>query len=338
MWNRLAIALVAAFLSIPAAGASAANPATTGGVTDLTSTSAALNGVADPSSNDSSWYFQYGTSTSYGQSTKATSIGSGSHAVKAPITGLTPGQTYHYRLVVVENVSNSQPTTSTGSDLTFTTPTGSATTGDATSITTTSALLNGVVSTNSADSAWAFQYGTTTSYGKLTKTQPIGAGVHVVSMKVTDLKPGTTYHFRLIVSQSSYGFHIDAGEDHVFTTTTASVPGKYGRASLRSHRLTVHRGIVSIPLSCAGAKGTSCSGKISITSTGRFAKKLRKVGCGKAALNLQGGQSRVLKARISRGCAALLKRHKHHRLGATLRATFSTHQSPLRTRVTLIRR
>jgi phosphodiesterase/alkaline phosphatase D-like protein len=334
MWHRVLVALTAAFVLVIPASASAASVATTGGATDITSTSVVLHGDADPGSNDSSWYFQYGTGTSYGTNTPAASVAAGPRPVQAVVGGLTPGTTYHYRLVVVENVSNSQPTVSTGEDLTFTTPSGAATTGDATSVTSTSAQLNGVVDSNSSDSGWEFQYGTTTSYGSVTHGQAIGAGVNAVSAKLTGLKPRTRYHFRLVVAQSSYGFHVDVGEDKVFTTKSATKPGKFGTASLRSRRLTVHKGVVSIPFKCAGAAGTSCKGKVAIQAH----TKKGTVGCGRANLSLAAGKSTVLHAHVSHGCAALLKRARHHRIAAKLRATFTTGQHQLAAGVTLVRR
>jgi hypothetical protein len=46
--------------------------------------------------------FQYGKTSNYGSSTKPVAIGAGSQGVSALITGLQPGTTYHFRLVVVE--------------------------------------------------------------------------------------------------------------------------------------------------------------------------------------------------------------------------------------------
>lgn len=48
-----------------------------------------------------------------------------------------------------------------------------ATTGGAAAVRETSAMLNGAVSLNNADTAHAFQYGTTTHYGHTTPTVPV---------------------------------------------------------------------------------------------------------------------------------------------------------------------
>jgi hypothetical protein len=67
----------------------------------LTSTSATLQGGVYPNGNDTTYFWQYGTTTSYGQTTPATGIGSGTApvAVTDTLTGLSSGTTYHYRLV-----------------------------------------------------------------------------------------------------------------------------------------------------------------------------------------------------------------------------------------------
>ena len=51
------------------------------------------------------WHFEYGKTTSYGTSTRDTNAGSGTAntGVSASLTGLTPGTTYHYRLVATSN-------------------------------------------------------------------------------------------------------------------------------------------------------------------------------------------------------------------------------------------
>jgi hypothetical protein len=90
----------------------------TGPVSDITSTSATLNGTVVPDGTETVSHFQYGTSTSYGSSTPAvTASGYSSQPASVQLTGLTPGTIYHYRL----DASTANLDT-TGSDGTFTTP------------------------------------------------------------------------------------------------------------------------------------------------------------------------------------------------------------------------
>ena len=83
--------------SMPAAATSAA--------TSVTSSSATLNGTANPNGLATTAYFQWGTTTSYGHNTASQSIGSGTSAlsVSAGITGLTASTTYHYRIVAANS-------------------------------------------------------------------------------------------------------------------------------------------------------------------------------------------------------------------------------------------
>jgi hypothetical protein len=68
--------------------------------------SAVLNGTVNPQGESTTYYFQYGTSSTYGLQSGPANAGSGTGnvAVHSTITGLAPGTTYHYRLVA-ENAS-----------------------------------------------------------------------------------------------------------------------------------------------------------------------------------------------------------------------------------------
>jgi hypothetical protein len=213
-----------------------------------------------------------------------------------------------------------------------------ATNDGASQITATTAVLNGTVDTNVADSAWYFRYGPTTSYGTYTKVSVIGAVNDRVSIQITGLQPSTTYHFQLVVGEGSYPIQYHLSDDGTFTTAAAPPPpaGRSGRATLRSHRLKLHRGAVWVPYRCAGPSGAVCAGEIKISARGRIGKRIRTVGCGLGELNSEtAGRIIVVTRRVSAGCRSLLKHARHHRLGAALRARYSTGQPSLKTRVTL---
>lgn len=88
-----------------------------------------------------------------------------------------------------------------GSDQTFTTcTTPSATIGNASSMTTNSATLNGSVNANGYSTVVTFEYGTTTSYGStITASQSpvLGSSNTTVSAALTGLLTGTEYHYRV---------------------------------------------------------------------------------------------------------------------------------------------
>ena len=69
-------------------------------------TSATFSGGVYPNGLDTTYYWQYGPTTSYGSQTSSVDLGAGQAPVFAPATvsGLTPDTTYHYRLVA-ENPS-----------------------------------------------------------------------------------------------------------------------------------------------------------------------------------------------------------------------------------------
>jgi len=182
---------------------SSAPGALTGPATSVTPRSATLNGTVDPNGRTTTWYFDYGTSTSYGTKTQVKSAGSGTSpvSVSAAVSGLTPGRLYHYRLVATSDAG-----TSRGADQTFSTSSApTVVTGSATSVTPTSATLNGAVNPNGQATTWYFEYGTSAGYGSKTPAKSAGAGASSVSVpsSVTGLKAATTYHYRLVATNAS---------------------------------------------------------------------------------------------------------------------------------------
>jgi hypothetical protein len=92
-------------------------------------------------------------------------------------------------------------------------------TGQASSISTASAVVSGVASNpDLAGASVVFQYGTTTTYGASTPPEPVGATTTDVqlSASLTGLAPATTYHFR-IVTRNAAG--TATGADRTLTTS-----------------------------------------------------------------------------------------------------------------------
>jgi hypothetical protein len=79
---------------------------------------ATLNGTINPNLVATTGYFQWGTTTGYGNNTVSQNLGSGSTttAVEAALSGLVAGTTYHFRL----RATNATGTTY-GNDMTFVT-------------------------------------------------------------------------------------------------------------------------------------------------------------------------------------------------------------------------
>ncbi|ACF13885.1 Fibronectin type III domain protein [Chloroherpeton thalassium ATCC 35110] len=200
---------------------SASSPtATTNAASSVTASGATLNGAVNANGASATVTFEYGLTTAYGSSVTADEspvTGTTSSSVSKAITGLTPGVTYHYRVVA----QNSQGTTN-GSDQTFITDAASptATTNAASSVTANGATLNGAVNANGASTTVTFEYGLTTGYGSsvAANESPVtGTTSSSVSKAITGLTPGVTYHYR-VVAQNSQG--TTNGSDMTFATVS----------------------------------------------------------------------------------------------------------------------
>lgn len=88
----------------------------------------------------------------------------------------------------------------------------------ATSVTSTTATLNGTVNANGSSTAVSFDYGLTAVYGTNASATPAtvtGSSAAAVSASLTVLQPGTTYHFRV---KGVNGNGTRRGSDLSFTT------------------------------------------------------------------------------------------------------------------------
>jgi hypothetical protein len=220
MTSRPAAAAAVALLSLVVVSPAAAKAPTavTGAATSVGATTAVVEGKVDAGGEATSWYVEYGPSTSYGSRTGARSGGNGTAPVDVTeqLRGLTTGATYHYRLVATNAAG-----TSRGADQTFATraaPT--VVTSPAWSLGPTSATVGGTVDPNGRSTGWWVEYGTSTSYGSRTDTQSAGSGSSPVSVSVrlTGLKAGVAYHVRLVASND---LGTTRGADRSFRTDLA---------------------------------------------------------------------------------------------------------------------
>jgi hypothetical protein len=218
----------------------------TGLASPLARTAATLNGTVNPEGSDTTYYFQYGTDTSYkipvpgkpvpqpGIVPKPpTDIGSESIplAATAEATGLEPNTIYHFRLVAA---NDSGQDTVYGADQTFTTVAlaPAVTTGLVVEATATTATLGGGIVPEGVDTRYHFEWGTTTAYGSDVPAPDGDAGSAVNTQNVTagisGLAPGTTYHYRLVATSSggtTYGW------DQTLTTSAPVPPASTSPAA-----------------------------------------------------------------------------------------------------------
>ena len=181
---------------------------------------ATLNGMINPRGSDTSWHFEYGTTTAYDSGTTPTTLsGPGvqsDQSVNIAVPGLTPGTTYHFRLVADNGTGGTQ----TGQDATFTTA--PVTAAGASSVTGIAANLFGTVNLQGSSVKYHFEYGETTSYGSTTpeRDAPSGSGDTTVTDSIAQLKPGTTYHVR-VIARDVLTSVTTTGVDGTFSTSPA---------------------------------------------------------------------------------------------------------------------
>ncbi|HEX2968810.1 MAG TPA: FISUMP domain-containing protein [Bacteroidales bacterium] len=146
---------------------------------------------------------------------KITSDGTGIGSFISNLTGLAPGTRYYIRAYATNSIG-----TNYGEEISFITkgepPALTACT--VTGITTTSAVLQGTINPNDLSTEIYFEYGTTSNYGSTgqgNNNQITGDYDTTASVTISDLVPGTVYHFRLkAVNQLGQSF----SEDRTFTT------------------------------------------------------------------------------------------------------------------------
>jgi hypothetical protein len=197
------------FTTLPAVGGLTIKPATEIDQEDVT-----LNAEFTGNGEETSYYFEYGLTTNYGKTSAeppGDSAGSptGPTPISAVITDFEGYSTYHYRVVA----TNSQGTTKSG-DMTFESlpaPLPSINQTAASGVSPTEATLEAEINPNRWATVYSFEYGTDTLYGESTEiSSSIGSdeNPHPVSETVAGLKPGTTYHFRVVAinfTGTSYG-------------------------------------------------------------------------------------------------------------------------------------
>ena len=204
--------------------------------------SATLNGSFTGDGTDTHYYFEYVDFSNYdptapdpysaGQTTAAppgadAGSGTGTQNVSAIANFSTPYFIYHYRIVATNSFG-----TSYGSDQTLLSSAPALPTIDTTpasNVTPSSAMLDAQVNPGFGPTTVRFDYGPTAAYGSRTyPTESIGAdnADHPVSVEVSGLTPGTTYHFRAVATNFS---GITTGPDQ--TVSTPDLPAVVATAA-----------------------------------------------------------------------------------------------------------
>lgn len=144
-----------------------------------------------------------------------------SRPVSQNLTGLTPGTQYHFRVVAETNAGSVTSSGQTFSTLAANPPV--ITAQPATGVSQTGATLAAKVNPKGGTvSACHFEYGTSAAYGSQVPCTSLPGELSsdvALTRGVTGLTAGTTYHFRLVVTNNA---GTTKGADGQFTTSAAS--------------------------------------------------------------------------------------------------------------------
>jgi phosphodiesterase/alkaline phosphatase D-like protein len=190
------------------------------GAAPVGNTSATLNGHVNPQGEATTITFEYGLTSSYGTTVPAIqspSSAASDSGFSRSVSGLLTNTTYHYRIVATNSYG-----TVYGQDRTFTTgmPPPTAATNTATSISATTAVLNGTVNANGLATSVSFEWGTTTPFQRSENATPSSVSGSVatgVSLSLTNLSPGTVYFYRTVATSDGGTVY---GAEMSFTTTS----------------------------------------------------------------------------------------------------------------------
>ncbi len=182
------------------------------------------------------------------------------HIVKSPITvAAAPRPATPPKTAVVTQppvtTRSSMPATALGPKLESVDPGVLATTLAPSSVTSSSAVLNGIIRPDGEPALWFYEYGVSETYSCATDRQGplLGNMTYNVDIAVTELKPGTLYHARLVRGGNGWPTHDRAGchipnprsltRSHTegLTTSSSSMPPADSAASWRAWCSTPER-------------------------------------------------------------------------------------------------
>ena len=244
---------------------------TTNGANVTSQTSATLNGFLTPNGANTSAWFEWGMTPTYGYATPLVNYGSITTNFSYVLNTLSPNTTYYFRTVAqspqgtVYGSMLSFSTTGQGNNNNFNSATGAtptATTLLATENSGGSATLNGLVFSSSSAypaNAW-FDWGENTSVGNKTQTVNVGSLPSVKHADViTGLVQGRTYYYR-IVTENTYGKSYGSTMSFV---ARASTPVQDNTVVISTPARTVTKPTVTVI-----SRGTATQSLIALTLDG----------------------------------------------------------------------
>jgi hypothetical protein len=195
--------------------------------TDIATRSATLHGTVDPNSGfPVGYHFEVSidgeTWTRFPDTDIDVGNGPDPVPVTAEATGLEPGRAYRVRLVATDQFGARVISTGNAGDFITDPEPPAVQTGPATQITSTAAVLTGDINANNAPTTYYFEWGNTTDYGSSTPTANItGGSPTTVTQQLSGLLPNTTYHYRLVATNSE---GTTTGMSRTFATRAVATP------------------------------------------------------------------------------------------------------------------
>ena len=178
----------------------------TSAASSISTTAATLNAYVNSLGGQRSIqvYFNYGRTLDFG-SVAAPQTVTSPGTVSYQVVGLSPGTTYYFQ-AVAQTPDNLKVYGSTEIFSTVSNSTLAVATYPVTSVTTSSAILNGYlqdIGTTSTAQVW-FEYGITADFGNTTAMQTLNRS-SAFSSVVTGLAPGMTYYYRAVALNPTGG-------------------------------------------------------------------------------------------------------------------------------------
>lgn len=201
--------------------------------TEVDRNEARLNGHLDADGMPTEYWYQWGPTTSYGQTTldpegKGVSIsGPPGETETAPfdLTHIQSGRTYHFRLVAKNSLG-----VTVGEDQLFRTVSAPQISGvGAEHVAETSADVHAFIDPVGYPTTYRFEYGTSLAYGSalpISGNELTGDSAQKVEVHLTDLPPGTIVHYR-VVATNKWG--TSASDDTTFNFRPESCPNAHIR-------------------------------------------------------------------------------------------------------------
>ena len=207
------------------------------GATEILPSSATLKATLNPEGHPTHYSFQYGADETYGQQTPEGSLPASfeNSEIEAPLTGLIPDTTYHFRVVASDEGDSQCPETAEectvhGPDTIFTTlPAVGIEAQWASEISAHEATLHAQLNPLGVKGSWWLEYGASPcAQGGCARAAegefPAGSEEIALLVALSGLQPARTYHYRFVAEDQRGGATYEVlGPDRAFTTQLAGL-------------------------------------------------------------------------------------------------------------------